>query len=216
MINPDTYFGGAKVVFAPKNNKPFRKDAAEFRSEASKFFEAYPGTGSVTVIDNGMSELLQEGQVIDALKHLEGTSFDVAFFCHGFKNRIQFGFRGPNGARRLAARISKGRTGPGVLRCMFYCCSVAADEDNWFNWFCDELERLGCLYWAVGHSTSGHTTKNPYVKYRGSTRSYSGAAYLVRPGCPKWPDWVTSLKTEHRFFYPYETISDTTEQLGGM
>lgn len=204
----------APHVFAPNKNKALRKDADEFKVEARRFLAHHEQLDTLHEIDNDLSELLQEGMVMKIIEDMSVIPGDIVFFCHGFKNRIQFGFRGVSGARRLASHIAKKHGKNRMLRCVFYCCSVAQDEDNWFNWFCDELERHNVHYWAVGHSTSGHTSKNPYVKYRGSTGAYSGSAYLVRPKCPRWGDWIDSLKTEHRFEYPWEQIDDTTDRIG--
>lgn len=190
------------LCIVPKYNKVGRKDGDEFFRQSQSFMDYWGRHGRkvcIEVIDNHQPESLQEQLVVSALdthapKH-------VFFFCHGYRARIQFGFRKPAGARRLAHALDE-HTAPldgETQRFVFYSCSVDAGEDNWFNWFCDGLESNNMLYWALGHETAGHTTKNPYVQYRGTTRSFTGSAFLVRPKCPVWSTWVNRMRVDEAF-----------------
>jgi len=76
----------------------------------------------------------------------------VAFFCHGWRSGIQFGFGGSMGAACLAAAI-QGCTD----RCtvILYACSAG-------RWFARELaKQLGDDYQVWSHDAKGHTTRNP-------------------------------------------------------
>ena len=208
------------LVFAPKQNSRFKKDADEFRRQAENFIN-FHGKNSkeeatLSVIDNSVNEVLQQSMVLDVMKRFAHQASSIVFFCHGFKNHIQFGFRGPGGAKLLAkASHDATRDFDGIARHIFYACSLGKDEDNWGNWYCDELERNKAAYWSVFHETAGHTSKNPYCEYRGATRSYSGAARVIRNGSPVWNLWVKAMQTDFCFEFPYLTPQQITTRLLG-
>lgn len=76
----------------------------------------------------------------------------IAFFCHGWRSGLQFGFHGRTGAACLAAAI-QGCTEQATV--ILYACSAG-------QWFAGELARnLGDGFQVWSHDARGHTTRNP-------------------------------------------------------
>ena len=134
-------------------NRPGKRDATgAFLPEARAWTDHHQG--SALFLDG---ESLADGQmrdrVMDQLFRPEHAGLtQLAFFCHGFRSGIQFGFHGRQGAECLAAAV-QGATERATV--VLFCCSAG-------QWFGPELARaLGPQYAVWSHLTRGHTTRNP-------------------------------------------------------
>ncbi len=98
----------------------------------------------------------------------------IAFFCHGYRSGIQFGFGGKDGAACLAAAIHGCTDSCTVI---LYACSTGL-------WFARELARqLGDGYQVWSHDSRGHTTRNPRLVWSagdGSINVWQGLGWVDR------------------------------------
>ncbi len=217
------------IAFAPTHNSPRKKDATgAFIPEAKKFlsFHRQPA-GNLVLVENLAPRKRMEQHILDVLRqpreaHLHG----VAFFCHGLKNRIQFGF---SDAAHLAANIAT-YAGPDV-RVTFYACDAGRDDDAQRD---DDLAEFGgdggfadrvrdglCVAGKVhcvvdAHTTAAHTTMNPDVRRfegLGSPVGSVGGYYLVPRGSKVWKQWRAALRTDFRFEFPYLTTAEIHRRL---
>ena len=218
------------IAFAPRHNSPNKKDATgAFIPEAKKFlaFHRQPASNLV-LINNDQPRKRMEQHVLDELRDpKEAQIHGVAFFCHGLKNRIQFGF---SDAAHLAANIAI-HAEPDV-RVTFYACDAGRDDDRdrrddltefgGDNGFADKVRDALCAAGKVhcvidAHTTAGHTTTNPDVRRfegMGSPVGGVGGYYLVARGSKTWKTWRTQLRTtDLRFEFPYLTTAELHRRL---
>jgi len=99
----------------------------------------------------------QRDVVLADLWHPENrNASQIAFFCHGWRSGMEFGFDGKMGARCLAEGI-KSCTDRATI--ILYCCSTG-------QWFARELAaHLGPNYDVWSHGSRGHTTRNPQLVF---------------------------------------------------
>ena len=74
----------------------------------------------------------------------------------------------------------------------------------------DALSERGVTGHVDAHVTTGHTTRNPHVRrfYCDGAAAGTGGDWLVAPGSPKWRRWVTALKGDMRFRFPWLTPAE--------
>lgn len=223
------------IGFAPTTNTPPKKDATgAFIPEGRNFmkFHVQP-PGNLVMVDNTKSAATMKKQVFDALR--SGSVSDlhgVAFFCHGLRDRIQFGIRKtdlPELAQLIAAKVSPSHR---ALPVTLYCCDTGRDDDadrnddlaefGGDNGFADNLRDALCKAGLVNcivdsHTTAAHTTMNPDVRRfegMGSPLGGVGGYYLVPRGSKLRRKWIDALKTDLRFEFPYLTTPQILSRLG--
>lgn len=150
------------LAFSPLHNSPSMKDdSGAFELEADAFCGFYFNEAEHVQIDNKQPHKDRGNEVLYHLSHEHSGALDaVAFFGHGVSNGMpSFGFD-----------LREGRRGEGavVLGCalarvlkpgapiLLYCCLTAKTADGFA---CALAKASG--HPVFGHSTSGHTTKNP-------------------------------------------------------
>ncbi len=219
----------------PKTGKPWR-DADEFRREAGAFARLHATTivkpgAALIAIDNTVSASAMRRRVCDEIENAGPQPVSlVAFFCHGHKTGIQFGFRLAD-VEGLAKTIANNAGKEPVVA--LYCCDTARDRDpqrdddlkpgvGGDGGFADELRDALCRAGAVdcrvyGHAVAAHTTKAPWVRVfegRGSPVGWTGGPFLVERKSPLWRPWVKALQTtDLRFRFPFMSIGELHEEL---
>ena len=206
-----------------------------FRPEARRFAKEHQLESSVIVAINvGRSRLRRQQEVLDGIKSAadaqDGLDF-VAFFCHGYRYRLQVGFGSSSKVdeawlRKLAKTVYD-NTGWGVVLPLYACTTATSDRRKHDQTaagdggFADELRDALCEEGAtqcrvVGHTTSGHTTKNPYVRVfegNGSREGGTGGQWISRPRGPTWRRWKTWLRDgNNRFRFPFMETSEIIEK----
>lgn len=218
------------VSFAPSSNTPGKKDATgAFLPEQLQFSALMRQLGATTQefsFNNLKPNPARIQEVSAGLKSAGGYDL-VAFFCHGWLDGIQAGFR-RSSVSTFAEMMSASATGP--MTVVLYCCSTGADEkkrsltaagtgDNSFaDRLRDELCKRGQTQArVVAHSTAAHTTRNPNVLFfegMGSPIGGMGGIAPVVPGRPLWKPWCASLKnSDLRFRYPLMEVAEIHAEL---
>ncbi len=221
------------IGFSPTTNTPPKKDATgAFIPEGRNFMRFHQQSpGNLVMVDNTKSAATMKAHVFNSLRAVEDLH-GVAFFCHGLRDRIQFGIRKadlPELARLIAAKTSPvGRALPVTL----YCCDTGRDDDadrnddlaefGGDNGFADNLRDALCKAGVVNcivdsHTTAAHTTMNPDVRRfegMGSAVGGVGGYYLVPRGSKLRRKWIDALKTDFRFEFPYLTTAQILAKVG--
>lgn len=224
------------LAIAPLYNSPGKRDATgAFQPEANAWIAANHDRGYTDwariLIDNDTPAISRRDAVLDAIR--EHQPDHVAFFCHGWKTGIQFGFGVQHTlllAETLAAGFGpldfEGETvqviGPFVT---LYACSTADGKDpgtggdgGFADEFRDALCRAGATWCRVdAHTTAGHTTRNPYVRRfegQGSAVGGTGGQWIVAPKSPLWSRWRKALaETDLRYRFPSMSVAEIHEEL---
>lgn len=219
------------VAFAPAYNAGGRRDATgAFQPEADAFLKYHGRTGNLFLIDNRKPREGMRKQVLAVLRQFgasEGIP-TVAFFCHGQGRRIQLGWDVGN-VDQLARTIARMPSCVLRVRVVLYTCNAAmaspseryepvGGDGGFADALRDALCRAGCLEAQVdGHTTVGHTTRNPYVRRfegRGSPVGGVGGYMLVAPGTALWPRWRTALReTSLRYEFPFLSVGEIHKKL---
>ncbi len=225
------------LVLLPDRNVIKNDWKGAFLPESINFAsKAFPQRTKLVVtrqlIDVGKTEANMRAQVALAFIDAKAAGFlvpRVAFFCHGFKNRIQLGFRMPH-VDQLANLISAscGETlGPIVT---LYACSTGGgdgvndEQDGGDGGFADALRDALCHRGRVNcrvdsHTIAGHTTQLAYVRRfegMGSEHGGTGGSWLVAPGSKLWPAWKAALKDKSstlRYRYGAMTVAEVHAEL---
>jgi hypothetical protein len=213
------------LLLAPRRDTPGKHDATgAFQPEARRFFGIHGGRQ--VHVDNGYSAERRAEHVLDELVTSPPAPWQtIAFFCHGTPSSIQLGFDLRN-VQDLARAVAQ--TSAPDVRVLLYCCSTASTIRRLLRTsvggdggFADALRDALCREGAtgcrvVGHTTVGHATKNPYVRFfdgKGSSIGGQGGEYVVRPGSALWPRWREALATDFRFHFPYLEVAQIHDVL---
>lgn len=225
------------VIFVPDRNTHGKRDqTGAFLPEAKRFAKEHRLAASAIVeIDVGQSLIKRQAAVLDAIKKQadvqDGLDF-ISFFCHGYRYRLQVGFGSPSTVdnkwlRKLAKTVYE-NTGWGVVLPLYSCTTAtsarrkkdqAAAGDGGFA---DELRDALCGEGAtqcrvIGHTTSGHTTKNPFVRVfegTGTQEAGTGGQWISRPRGPTWRRWKRWLRQgNNRFHFPFMEIPEIIAKL---
>lgn len=242
------------LALVPKTNAPGKRDVTgAFLPEARAWLRHHGGNGEIVSFDNELPVARRRGVVEGLLADLEarGETFAaVGFFCHGLWRSLQTGHQIAHAAA-LAARLVPLLRPP--ARVVLYACDAAdngarARGPGGDEGFADEL-RDACLRvdfdrygpalwggWIDAHSTTGHTTTNPYVRrFRFDplphelTLGLVGGEWLVEPpgsnprtdpGSPLWPAWRAALGRPSapgpmRLAFPLLSAAEIHHELGG-
>ena len=164
-------------------------------------------TGIVPVAEKRASMSARRKQVLDILKAHRGTYDHVAFFCHGWRTGMQFGFDMQT-AKILAAEIARGAEFVTIVDVTLYSCSCGSGDSDGDGGFADALRDELCKAGVIGckvvaHTTAGHATSNPYVREfngNGSPVGGTGGQWIVAPGSELWGEWIKALRTTNLRF----------------
>lgn len=224
------------LAFRPEHNSEGKRDVTgAFRPECTRFMQTVDGGhGHIVTIDNTKPMAQRKRQVLQALEQAdeEREFFDgVAFFCHGWLDGIQLGFRRRD-VKTLAAAIQK-ICEHSFTTVPLYCCSTGDDpEDDPItaagtgdNSFADLLRDALCAQEAIycrvlAHSTVAHTTKNPYALFfdgYGTTAGGAGGQAVVSPANKVlWAKWRRALRAKDstfRFRFPFMELEEIHQEL---
>jgi hypothetical protein len=208
--------GTRAFVLVPSVNSPGKKDVTgAFGPEARNFVSALGLTAAVRAFDNTQPMDGRRAEVSTALDHCKGAELPVfAFFCHGWKDGVQFGWRTPQ-VDDLAARLVA--AGTPDMRVILYACDAGRDANNtraddrqagpggqggFADLLWHALVKAGAARAEVyAHSTEGHTSTNPYVR---AWRPGEDGVWLVEPHSQLWRPWVALLRTtQFRYRFPF-------------
>jgi len=207
------------ISFVPRHSSKGKHDADEFRREAQAFAKIHPG--QIVEINNHAKKVAMRAEVLDALRGCEAADI-IAFFCHGWRHGIQFGF----GIQHLAA-LAESMSHADAMQCacvVLYCCSTAdgpgpGGDGGFADSLRDALCAVGDVWCDVyAHDRPGHTTRNPYVRLfsgEGSRYGGTGGTWIVAPGSALWRRWVAAMKTDLRFRFPLKPISLLHREVAG-
>jgi hypothetical protein len=214
------------------NTKGRRDATGAFQPEAKRFLKYHKQSfDNLFLIDNKQTRAKMRKQVLKILRSLHCSNPCIAFFCHGYRLGIQFGFCVGH-AGSLARAITK----LNPVSVVFYSCDVARDRDRsrrdditdtiggdggFADVVRDEFAAAGAR-WGMnvdGHTTPGHTTRNPFVRRFAveSTDGGRGGYYIVSRKQKKlWSKWRQELKTDFRFMYPILPTTAILDYLEGI
>lgn len=221
------------LIFTPDRNTGDKKDyTGAFLPEAEKFAKTH-GLGVPSLFTVKLEPHRRRHNMAQAIlggihKHKPKV---VVMFCHGYATGLQLGFNSPK--RKGVTKTDKGyfqllgdaiaeySANPTVI---LYACSTGDDpdgdpdtvpgagDDSFADLLRDHLCRAGATGCRiVSHTTAGHTTMNPYVKFydgRGSPLGGVGTGFLVEPKTPHFKTFVRMLQKDpqFRFRFPFMTV----------
>ncbi len=226
------------VAVVPKYNSHGKRDVTgAFLPEAKRFALLFD-TCHIIQFDNRAPFAARRREVLGELERARDRNSPntVAFFCHGWVDGIQAGFKRRH-CKQLASVIRPLGFGDPIVP--LYCCSTGDDEfddpqsavgspwhdgcgpgeGSFADKLRDELCADGGIYCrVVAHETVGHTTRNPYVLlFDGMGSSYGGVGgYMpVAQRSKIWRAWKRALRKDpdFRFRFPYMTIEEIHNEL---
>lgn len=207
------------LALAPRYNTGTKRDATgAFQPEARAFAALH--NGDVVLVDN--KNLTSAGMRSDVLTAIrDHRPSHIAFFCHGWKTGIQFGF-GMKHLDELAEAIRGCYQGTCSIVTLYACSTGGGPGTGGDGGFADGLRDALCRQGDVdcfvdAHDRPGHTTRNPYVRRfegMGSAVGGSGGYWIVSPGSTLWRPWVRALRdTDLRFRFPTMDVEQIHAEL---
>lgn len=203
------------IVIAPQNgtqSKP--RDFVSFQGWARAFL-AYHGIPKdrLVIIDNTQRPRAMRAATIKAIEAAASIRRDgypdvVAWFCHGFSNRLQLGWTSET-LRPLAEAIAT--TYSQDVRVVLYACSTAKLEHGfaWRLW--DELVRAGATNAEVtGHTTAGRADANPFCR----RFDLDGDDWIISPESPWFRTWKRALRGDMRWRMATMTTAEIRAEIG--
>lgn len=220
------------LAFAPRWNTTRADATGGFQLWGRRFLEHYSEKGLV-IIDNHLSPDKQMRRVLDVLDAQAGKGAPgqvcVAFFCHGYRAGIQFGFKLRH-LPKLARAIA--RLGDPAVKVPLYACDCGRDLDpdrkddleafGGDGGFADRLRDRLCEAGAIdcrvdAHTTAGRGDVNPNVRRfegGGSTTGGTGGQYIIPIGDPLWPKWQKALRGGYWYEFPFRTVGEIGRDVG--
>lgn len=216
------------LAFAPLHNSPGKKDATgAFQPESDSWIACRHDNGDAdwahVLVDNKLPSAKQRAAVLAAIG--DHSADHIAFFCHGWKTGIQFGFGMQHLdtiAQTIMIALSHGFAWPWVSVALYACSTADGPGAGGDGGFADGLRDAFCragvtLCTVDAHDRPGHTSKNPYVRRfegMGSKVGGTGGYWIVAPGSPLWKPWVKALRdTDLRFRFPSMSIAEIHDEL---
>lgn len=232
---PDTE---TTLIFIPNKNHTKRDYSAVFKPEAERFCDFWDIDKDECIHQFDISKKYKDRaeDVYNVIDNHRAPLNNLVFFCHGFPNGIQCGIKTKDLDRFVESiwQTPFGHTAD-EINVILYCCSTgdtpgtpAANErrdgpgmgDNSFaDKFRDKLCEYGFTFCTVwGHTTVGHSTRNPYMRVfygEGSPEGGSGGRFPVSPNSSLWKEWKKALwsrgewksseynRKNFRFAFPY-------------
>jgi hypothetical protein len=218
------------LILAPRRNTGAKLDAtAGFHPSARRFMQLRGGT--IVHIDNTYPGDRRAEHVLDELLRMRPGETEssprlpwknIAFFCHGTARGLQLGFDLRN-VRDLARAIAQ--SSEANVRVLLYACDAGSSlprllalgkgpggDGGFADVLRDHLCREGAVDCRVmAHETTGHTTRNPWVRFfdgKGSSVGGTGGEYPVAPRSFLWQRWREALQSDFRFHFPFLAIAD--------
>jgi hypothetical protein len=212
----------AGFLCVPAFDTPGRKDSSgAFQPEAKRFARALGLRSTLRLFDSNRAMPDRRREVSAALNGLRDLDV-VAFFCHGWRDGIQAGWRVPQAAD-LAERLV-GVCKPDAVIAL-YCCDTARDSDADAK---DDLAAgpggkggfASALYVAMAaqgfvgtlwaHPTTAHTTRNPHVRVWRPDEEPELGDWACTPYSEHWDAWRKALQlTEFRYrMIQYQTSEE--------
>lgn len=209
------------LILHPLHNTGTKRDATgafipEAKAYAKHLTDAYMDVVGVDVVgfDNRATKPARRRETEAAIR--AATTGHVALFCHGLARGIQTGHDLTTVAT-LADALA-GSAGPsGRLVVTLYACDAAdtrtggpGGDGGFADALRDALSERGITGHVDAHATTGHTTRNPYVRrfYMDGAAAGTGGDWLVAPGSPKWRAWVRALRGDMRWRFPWLTPAE--------
>jgi len=221
------------LAFAPMHNSHGKRDATgAFIPEAKKLVKMSHAESKLVLIDNHLPFKKRADAVMDVLRDDDLPLYDsVAFFCHGWMDGIQFGFKRRN-VQDLAESIDVATSGNQIVAVPLFCCSTGDDPDDdpitavgtGDDSFADKLRDSLCLLGmnlcrVMAHTTVAHTTKNPMVLFMDGMGTPDGGIGGYQP-VPKssmnWTRWKRELRRQNgtlRYRFSYMTVAEIHAEL---
>ena len=204
-------WGGEALAFAAGVNTPGKSDATGAFLPEGRAFKKHT-VGRLFQVDTAARDQSRRKSVYRNLTAVENPLSYLAFFCHGWRTGIQFGFR-LHHLTYLARHLSE-ISHPDLTVALF-CCSTAQGGTGGDGGFADDLRDQLCMYGLVdckviAHTTKGHTTSNPYVRIfegDGSRIGGIGGRYVVEPKSELWPAWKKELRDSEKFRIGFPLMS---------
>lgn len=206
-------------VFTGDRNSTKPDYVGAFDPEAKKFMKQWSIPPECRLkVNLSKSEQGRRKEVLDFIEDLRSkgyTTDSFAFFCHGFANRIELGFKIANIPQLVNAMKSVVKLKSKEFFVPLYCCSTGdgpgKEGDNGFaDKLRDGLCQVGLEDCVVdAHVTAGHTTENS-MKRRymgmGSPVGGVGGIWIVAPKTSLVKAFREALKTNKKYMFPYMTI----------
>lgn len=218
------------LLFVPDANTPGKVDMSGAFLPEARAFARFHGQGDniITRFPAGVPMQRRAQACTDAIQKAS-TAIDVlAFFCHGWRDGLQAGFRTLNTlalARLIAERCDK------HAHVLLYACDTGSNVGDVGDTepgpggdggFADELrdacEALGREVEVMGHTTAGHCALNPFARRFSPGFGGKGGTWFVEPESPLWQAWVRALRDPRgtlRFRFWAMTCEEIAEELRG-
>jgi len=167
-------------------------------------------------------------QTLRAMSRMADGINVLAVLCHGYTNGIQIGVRSPGAKgfrrsdRRIWGEFVDLLTAFQNVAVVLYCCSTGSDpqdddtapgagDASFGDHLRDALCKAGCTTNRVfTHTTVGHTTTNPYIRFFEGHYSHhggAGASYLANPGSDAFRALKMALRDgDFRFRAPFMSV----------
>lgn len=206
------------LAFTPDRNQKAADYSGAFKPEAKKFATHFNGQVVEVPLDKNSS--FQRDTVLGAIELAPGPLECVAFFCHGFQNRIQLGFSSVT-VENLAAALA----GRHCSRVALYACSTGAGPGpGGDNGFADRLRDSMCARGltdcrVLAHRTAGHTSSNPAKRFfegMGSPIGGTGGFDVVSSSSSLWPKWAKRCRATKdllRFRIMWMSVAEIHQEL---
>lgn len=200
------------LVLSPDRDTPGRHDyRGAFQPEADAFIARHGGT--LVRIDQGQAQAGRFRQTLQAIEEHQPDT--LVYFGHGLRRSLPQLGAGLGNVASIAAALALGSTGPLVV---LYACSAADGvAPGGEGGYCDALrdalcnaEATGCR--VIGHSSAGHTSRNPYVREFTSATALGGT-WLVAPGSTRWRAWSKGLQGPLRLEFPFLSAAELAARL---
>lgn len=205
------------VTFAPMYNTGTKKDATgAFQPEMMEFCALFDPSAPPHLVDNHGTKSAMRARILGHIQYASPTI--CAFFGHGWRTGIQFGF-GIANVKELAKALAYGCTS---VRVVLYACSTGDGAGpGGDGGFADALRDALCVAGAPfcqvdAHDRPGHATRNPYVRRfmgQGSNVGGTGGQWIVAPGSALWGRWKAALAGDLRLRFPMMDVGEIHAEL---
>lgn len=210
-----------KLVLAPKHNTDVNHDgrvdhdaSGAFLPEARAFCALHKAAGPI-LFDNLAPLPARLAEVSLRLAACSaGTVDTLAIFCHGWKAGLQCGVTMATVGDFAGALARVFSPSPRVV---LYACDTGRDGDaersddddpgpggngGLADKLRDELVRRDVHATIFAHTSTAHSTYNPYVR-RFAPDELAGGRWVVEPYSELWEPWRRALRGPLRFRFPF-------------
>jgi hypothetical protein len=218
------------LLFVPDQDSPGKKDVTHaFLPEARAFARHHKADPDNVVHRFPANAALDQRRAVCSIALRAAKDLEVlGFFCHGWKGGLQAGYMRAHcqTLSRIIAQVMR----PTAYVALF-ACSAAADMDDdevddrspgiggdggFADTLRDACEFLGRRITVAGHSTVGHCSQNPYVRYFAPDCAGKGGRWFVEPKSALWPAWCRALndpRSTLRFRFYRMTADEVAAEL---